>query len=175
MTVPFMKKYTLGKEADNRPFMITVFGDASFKDGVSGGGYWFKSQAVSDKGHMKLRATESNHEAELEILLEAMRLAVAHIAHAGQPEAMLIVQSDSMAALGAMLLKTHAVAAKKSIPIPLRRKISSREGNLLALINREFGGRKIYLKHVKAHTSGTDARSSVNRHVDQMARHAMRK
>lgn len=169
-----MRNYTLKKEADNKPFMITVFGDASFKDGVSGGGYWFKSHLASGNGQLKLRATSDNHEAELEILLEAMRIAVRHEAHASQPVPMLIIQSDSMAALGAMLLKTDAVAAKKSIPIPYRRRVTSGEGQILAAMRNEFGGHKIYLKHVKGHTSGADPRSYINRQVDRAARQAMR-
>lgn len=155
----------------NQPTLITVFSDASFRDGCVGHGYWIKSKhkETTNKG---FALADSVNSAELTGCLRALEIAV-HLHSHIEGEKAYIVQCDSLAALGALITRGVGIAAKTSpIPIPARNSLTQQEDERITEFLSAHPNLTIWLKHVKGHTAGRDGRSGVNRTVDRLARQA---
>ncbi len=155
--------------------LVTVFADASFrsngppsKDGaVAGLGWYFKSHHMGRHGSGTAVARTVPH-AEILALLAGARAAIQ--AH-GEPVDLLL-QSDSMAALGAFVFLKCGTVAKTSIPVDKRKALWKVERACILDFLCEFPTVRIWLKHVKGHNGRADARSYINQCNDRAAKEA---
>lgn len=147
--------------------LITVFSDASFKDGIAGWGFWFKSSHGTGVGDGAAPAFSAAH-AELLGILAAAAEAVR--CHQDCGPLALLIQCDSQAALGAFLhLGMARVARSSPMPISRRKQLAREERDALLRFRAQHPAIPIYLKHVKGHSKNGDARSWVNGYTDKLA------
>jgi hypothetical protein len=148
--------------------LITVFSDASFKGGVAGWSYWFKSHVARGKGHGSSSAISCSHG---ELLGIQAGINAALQAHHTQAKIAWVVQCDSLEALGLLLTFADARFAKTSF-----RTTGRRAGKVPVELRQTSLGIKevqrgvIWLKHVKGHTNFDDPRHSLNRMNDRVAK-----
>lgn len=148
--------------------LITVFADASLREGHSHYGYWFKSTLHCSQGSGKKTAHSIEH-AELIGICHGIASAIK--THGEVGEIALVVQCDNLSALG--LLKTLGNAKQAStspIDIPPRKKWHPDEAQLIEELRSKLLEVPIWLKHVKGHTSKRDGRSGVNRLTDRLSK-----
>lgn len=151
------------------PTLITVFTDASFRAGYAGFGYWFKSSQRTQTGSGSAEVL-TNNEAELLACLCGMRAALE--GHSTTADPALIVQSDSLVALGTLYTLGVGVPAKSSTHrIERRSRISPSEQAAVQSFLNEYGSFPCWLKHVKGHSGGC-SRTYVNGWTDELARKA---
>ncbi len=149
--------------------LITVFSDASVKDGKAGYGYWFKSAHASSYGYGDL-PTAHVPTAELQGICAGMRAALqAHADFKG--DLAFVVQCDNLQALGALIPGLNARPAKTSPhPIYTVKVWTQPLRDELQALRKKLDRTPVYLKHVKGHRGTRDARSAVNTLTDRLAR-----
>ena len=163
-----MRHYTLNKDRDDRPLLVTVFCDASLKDGIVGWGYWIKSSEVRVEGSGACRlpgTKQCSSVAEFLGLVDAVK--AAHTAHPDRPID-IVLQCDNINAL--QWCANFGKFAKKS---ELKRKPCSIP-NVVSVNAAELSVAltgNLWLKHVRGHSSGC-TRTGVNNHTDTLARKA---
>lgn len=157
----------------NETLLVTVFSDASLKDGKAGFGYWFKSSHASADGSAA-GDREFQNSCQAEFIGITVAIAAAVKAHPGQ-RIDFVVCCDNINALalfmdiGARFAKTSKLKAYPS------RKMVREFRRELDQVHALLQGGKVWLKHVKGHSSKKDcARSWVNNLTDKLAGKARR-
>lgn len=153
-----------------RAKLVTVFSDASVKGGQAGFGFWVKSdvaqvESSGDVREILERTTDKINEAELAGIIAACR--AARDAHDGP--IILVIQCDSMAALGAMRSLGIAFAKNSPLKCPPRQRMTDTEHHLLSKYRLIQDIESAWLKHIKGHTGARCGRSKINRLVDKLA------
>lgn len=154
--------------------MITLFADASWLDGAGGYAYWARCDGEEKVQFSAPWPCDNIDEAETVGLCAGMMAAIDTLPNA---RGVLIAQSDSLHALG--ILNAHgAIPAKNSD----RRIKAWAYGGQRNKVGIKFAIRamrlareqqiKVYLKHVKAHTGFSEARSRLNSWCDVESRKA---
>lgn len=159
---------------------VTIFADASrhVETGESGWGAWIKAdgRASMTCGAKMKEPTTGSDQAELFALINA--LTVARLTGAVQPEAVVMLQSDSVVALSmirAVLAAAIDAPADGGLRVGKSRRYYRRKSftaglDMLKAIVAEMR-LTILVRHVKGHTSG-GGRNWVNRRTDSIAKDA---
>ncbi len=154
--------------------LVTIFADASFPlcnrraqaPGVKSGlAWWYKSHLIGGRGSAAALALTTFH-AELQALLAGARDAI----KAHDEPVNLLLQSDSMAALGAIQKYGLGVKTKSSRLLDNRKQLWPFEVLALEQFTRDHPDLTVWLKHVKGHTGKDDTRSWVNQQTDTAAK-----
>lgn len=154
--------------------IISVFADASFSDGIGGYAFWVRAR------HNLILTGSSGWEAKDISEVETIALCVAtmqaldFVSH--EPGVVLVLQSDSLHALGAFLNAGIGRPAKNSDRTIRACTAGDTAAAFISKVS-ELAARssaRVYLKHVKAHTGAEEGRSRVNAWCDQTAKSARR-
>lgn len=150
---------------------VTVFSDASFKDGKSAHHFWWKSELQTMSGQGIVEHSPSVCYAELRGILEGVKsAAIWHKANQIN-DLVYIIQCDATQALGTLISYAKAKVAKTSplkfLPNPTK---EIEQKNIAEAIYHWASGAQIYLKHVRGHTSHKDVRHALNRFNDKKAK-----
>lgn len=154
--------------------LVTVITDASYRDGVAGFHYWFKSAHATAEDTGTAQDVESSCHAELLGIFAGI---MAVYEHHGPTPLDFVIQCDSTQALGILLKHTGARIAKTSkIRFGVPGRTTEAEVRLAVQIRAVVGPEaRLWLKHVKGHSSINDARHKLNRFADKKAREALNK
>lgn len=157
---------------------VTIFADASFDSNYKVGGWacWIKGDgfpATTRGAAIKDRVTDSS-QAEMIAIANALHVAKGMGALRGH----IFIQSDCLHALASILMKCPTAKDR-----PIRgghrihkaTQIKSHHEPVLRSILTNLEGITVSLRHVKGHQDGTESRSWVNNHCDEIAGHFMRK
>lgn len=165
------------------PALVTIFADASFDYKTRSGGWaaWVKAgnqQGQYGHGVLKVDA-EGAMQAEMAALANGLHMArAAGTVVQGSP---VLLQSDCMLALQLILSLAPGAgnsAASGGLDVTKlkeikagRRQIAPLQSILAMQAEMDL---KLWVRHVKGHSGGDDARSFVNSECDRLARAAMR-
>lgn len=162
----------MSEEPKKRHVLVSSFSDASFEAGLAGFAFWYRSGGFKGRGSDCTYAKSVNHAELLGIIAGAEH--VYKTFDDGDPLTLLI-QCDSMAALGAILtLNKGIVASTSPLPIPKRKRLDDEETFLIETFFQNLRG-PVYLKHIKGHSGIDDPRSKVNNWTDKQAYRELRK
>ena len=156
--------------------VITVFADASYKNGAAGYAVWGRSNGPSKLEYSNpiKWLVRSSDEAETIALAHAIILGLENF-HVVGDEAILVAESDCLSALTKMRLIGGVPSKTSDCKIGMCAK--EPEGDQLRFILRageelKVRNVKLYLKHVRGHKGGFAVRTTVNRWCDTMAKEA---
>lgn len=152
--------------------IVTVFSDASVLKGATGCGFWVKSRSVNIEGSKSLDTSMMDPPMNSnmgELWGISVALKAAREAHTG--EIIIVLQCDSLAALGAMVTFGYRFAKTSDKKAGPRLKMTQFEENLQHGIKALPEVKDIWLKHVKGHSGGC-SRTHINNRTDRLAGHA---
>lgn len=165
------------EKVDSDCNIITVFADASYKNHVAGYAIWGrgpKSMSFLEFSQAIPWLVETSDEAETLALAHAISAALDRFA-SDKKDNIIVAESDCLGALAKMRLIGGIPAKSSDRPIGSVSKMP--EGTVFDFLRRakeklHMYDAKLYLKHVKGHVGGPEARSSVNRWCDRTAKEA---
>lgn len=135
---------------------ITIYTDASTKDGVSAGSYWIKSNHTRIKESIKLFA-DNSHLAEFEIARKAIERAI--VAHVDHTITGILLISDNMDVVHRY--KFNAVKANNK---------HIRVNQTLVADLLKQNDIRIRTKHQKGHSKEKTVGAWINNHIDKKAK-----
>lgn len=163
--------------------LVTIFADASYDYRSRAGGWaaWVKAGSQQGQyGHGILKVdADGPMQAEMAALANGLHLA--RSMGTLQPGTPVLLQSDCMLALQLILSCCDGAgnsAASGGLPVTKLKAVSPNRRAIPALqlildMAKELGLR-VWVRHVKGHSGGDDARSFVNSECDRLARADMR-
>lgn len=151
--------------------MTTVFTDAAHcaKGNVAAYGAWAIGEGLEQSkffGGVLPRGLSNANEAEITAIAAALETV--------ELGGIVVLQSDSMAALQAVLRLDGVRWAKAASTFdvsyaPARKTVSPAERRALQRIAKAIAGKKMFLRHVKGHLGNVEGRHWVNRKCDAIA------
>jgi ribonuclease HI len=150
--------------------LITVFSDASWRDGAAGYAFWSRNNTMWFNGYHPINwPVATNVEAECIALCEAIVLSLDALPH--QAGVIIVAQSDSVQALG--LMKSFGGYVSKGTDCPIANHQGTKTArdfakNTQLRIHQSWG--QLWLKHVKGHQGkGSGDRAGANIWCDRHA------
>lgn len=157
--------------------ILTVFADASFKDGYAGYAIWGRGSGEKrvEKAFPVEWKVASSDEAEAIALFHGVKIVLDDLAVPG--ELIVVAQSDCLSAL--TKLRTIGGQPAKTSDCYIwyaKQAVTGEQHRYLMMAKQALKDHKakLYLKHVKGHQGGFGARTLVNRWCDQKAAEARR-
>lgn len=148
--------------------IVTIFSDASFKDGFAGYAYWIKFDSETTIKYSQACSYKCDNIGDVETI--ALCMAIKRALHERE-NLIIVAQSDSKDALETFI-KYGAIQAKTS-DIKLYR--SNYRGKLrenlvqLTMEKVKSTNSTLYLKHIRSHKGISSPRSAVNTWCDKAA------